>query len=243
MSVPYGYLKSASSGQRLEKQKRMAFFWRGISALAIVIGLVLMGNVALPILLYELTNSQFSQRFASPLATKGVILGEGANVDYTNPKSWFPTAPVLPPQPSRITHYNLSIPKLGIEEATVQIGGDDLMESLIHYHGTALPGQYGNTVVFGHSVLPQFFNPKNYRTIFSTLPKIEEEDEVLVEFDGIRYRYLVREIFETAPEDISVLEQSYQSQWLSLITCVPPGTYLKRLVVRAQLAPYESFRN
>lgn len=243
MNVPYGYLKSIPSDQRFEKQKRIAFLWRGISALAIVIGLVLMSNVALPILLYELTNSQFTQRFVSPLATKGVILGEGANVDYTNPKSWFPTAPVLPPQPSQITHYTLSIPKLGIEEATVQIGGEDLMQSLIQYHGTALPGQYGNTVIFGHSVLPQFFNPENYRTIFSTLPKLEEGDEILIEFDGIRYRYLVRKIIETAPEDISVLEQSYETQWLTLITCVPPGTYLRRLVVRSQLAPYEDFRN
>lgn len=235
MMAPYRYLKSAPFGQRLARQKRIAFFWRGISISALFVGLVLIGNAVLPILLYELTNSRFTEQLVSPLTSQGAILGEGADVDYTNPKSWFPAAPVLPPKPSKITHYNLAIPKLGIEAATVKIGGEDLMASLIHYPGTGLPGQYGNAVIFGHSVLPQFFNPENYKTIFSTLPKLEEGDEILVNFDGIQYRYLVRKIVETKPEDVAPLEQSYDSQWLSLITCVPPGTYLRRLVVRAQL--------
>ncbi len=235
MSVPYRYLKSAPLSHRLEKQKKMALFWRGISVFVVVIGLIFIGNAALPILLYELSNRQFSHRFTSPLTTEGATLGEEAQTDYSNPKSWFSVAPVLPPQPSRITHYNLSIPELGIEEATVQIGGEDLMTSLIHYPGTALPGQYGNSVIFGHSVLPQFFNPEDYKTIFSTLPTLEKGDEIFVDFDGIRYRYLVRKIIEAKPDDVSILEQNYDSQWLSLITCVPPGTYLKRLIVRAQL--------
>jgi len=235
MTIPYRYLKSAPLGQQLAQQKRVAFLWKGLSILALVVGLVLISNAALPILYYELTNSRFTQRLVSPLTSQGIILGEGSAVDYSNPKSWFPDAPVVPPRPSKITHYNLSIPKLKIENATVQIGGEDLMKSLIHYPGTALPGQYGNTVVFGHSVLPQFFNPKNYKSIFSTLPKLEENDEILVNFDGIQYRYVVRKLFETGPEDVAILEQRSNSQWLSLITCVPPGTYLRRLIVRAQL--------
>lgn len=235
MIIPYYYLKAAPLGQRLAQQRQITLLWRGLSVLALVIGLVLVSNAALPILYYELTNSRFNQRLVSPLTSQGITLGEESEVDYSNPRSWFPDAPVLPSRPSRITHYNLSVPKLKIENAIVQIGGEDLMESLIHYPGTTLPGQYGNTVIFGHSVLPQFFNPKNYKTIFSTLPQLEEGDEILVDFDGIQYRYLVRKIVETEPKDVAVLEQRYDSQWLSLITCVPPGTYLKRLIVRAQL--------
>jgi len=235
MTVPYRYLKSAPLGQQLTQQKRITLLLKGLSVLALVIGLILISNAALPILYYELTNTRFTQRLVSPLTSQGIILGEESAVDYSNPKSWFPDAPLLPPKPSKITHYNLSIPKLKIEDAVVQIGGEDLMKSLIHYPGTALPGQYGNTVIFGHSVLPQFFNPKNYKTIFSTLSKMEEGDEISVNFDGIQYRYIIRKIFETQPEDVAVLEQRYDSQWLSLITCVPPGTYLRRLIVRAQL--------
>jgi sortase A len=235
MSVPYRYLKAPPLSYQLAKQKKWFFFWRSLSVLVVITGLVLLANAALPIAFYELTNSQFRTHFVSPLTTSKGVLGETVSPDYDNPKNWFPVAPVLPPQPSRITDYSLSIPKLGIEDARVQIGGEDLMEKLVHYPGTALPGQYGNSVIFGHSVLPQFFNPENYRTIFSTLPTLQEGDEILVDFDGIRYRYLVRKMVETKPEDVSILEQNYDSQWLSLITCVPPGTYLRRLIVRAQL--------
>lgn len=235
MIVPYRYLKSTSLGQILAQKKRIALFYKGLSLLAVIMGLVLIGNALFPILSYELNNSRFTYHLISPLAQKGTILGEEIEVDYRNPKIWFPTAPILPPRPSRITHYSISIPNLGINQATVQIGGEDLMKSLIQYPGTALPGQYGNVVIFGHSVLPQFFNPQNYKTIFSTLPKLKEGDEIFINYDGIIYRYQVRKIVETSPEDVSVLEQIYDSQWLSLITCVPPGTYLKRLVVRAQL--------
>jgi sortase A len=103
------------------------------------------------------------------------------------------------------------------------------------YPGTANPGQPGNTVLFGHSVLPQFFNPKNYLTIFSTLPTLKDGDEILVNFDGVNYRYLVEEMVEVSPEDTSVLEQRYDDSYITLITCVPPGTYLRRLIVRGRL--------
>ena len=198
-------------------------------------GVVFLANALLPILIYEIKSQNFSQQLISPVE----VLGEQtAVVDYSQPASWFPTAPKLPPQPSKITHYTISISKLKIKDAVVQIGGEDLMKSLVHYSGTSLPGQYGNMVIFGHSVLPQFFNPKNYKTIFSTLPTLKEKDEILVNFDGVEYRYQVIKIVETLPEDVSILEQYYDREYLSLITCVPPGTYLRRLVVRAILVKY-----
>jgi len=198
-------------------------------------GVVFLANALLPILIYEIKSQNFSQQLISPVE----VLGEQTTVvDYSQPASWFPTAPKLPPKPSKITHYTISIPKLKIKEAVVQIGGEDLMKSLIHYSGTSLPGQYGNMVIFGHSVLPQFFNPKDYKTIFSTLPTLKEKDEILVNFDGVEYRYQVIKIVETLPEDVSILEQYYDGEYLSLITCVPPGTYLRRLVVRAKLVRY-----
>ncbi|MBM3205243.1 sortase [Candidatus Shapirobacteria bacterium] len=198
-------------------------------------GIGFLASVVWPILNYELKSQQFARQLISPVE----ILGESTTVvDYSRVSTWFPTAPSLPPQPSKITHYTLSIPKLKIENAIVHIGGEDLMESLIQYPGTALPGQYGNTVIFGHSVLPQFFNPKNYKTIFSTLPTIKVGDEILVDFDGIQYRYEVVNLREVSPDDVSVLEQRYEAEYLTLITCVPPGTYLKRLIVSARLVRF-----
>lgn len=136
-------------------------------------------------------------------------------------------------------YYTLSIPRLSIDRATVKIGGEDLSKNLIHYKGTALPGKTGNAVIFGHSVLPQLFNPKNYLTIFSTLPKLEEGDKVIVEYDGVTYTYRIAEMFEVPPTATEVLRQYHDGSHITLITCVPPGTYLRRLVVRADLIPLE----
>lgn len=155
-------------------------------------------------------------------------------VDLTNANAWFPTRPqkkVVTP----VNTYMLSIPKLRITDATVIIAGDDLGKSLVHYGGTGLPGEYGTAVVFGHSTLPQFFSPTNYKTIFSTLPTLTVGDEILVTYDGVTYRYVVYEMTVTDPTDLSPLEQHFDDSYITLITCVPPGTYWKRLNVRARL--------
>lgn len=154
--------------------------------------------------------------------------------DYTNPNVWFPASPqkkVI----SKVTAYTLSIPKLSIRDALVIISGDDLNKSLIHYGGTGLPGEYGTAVIFGHSVLPQFYNPTNYKTIFSTLPTMKIGDEVFVRYDGVEYRYVVYEMLITEAGDLTPLEQRFDGSYVTLITCVPPGTYWKRLNVRAKL--------
>lgn len=156
-------------------------------------------------------------------------------LDYNFINNWFPTAPILPVKPSRITHYKLSIPKLKISEAIVEIGGVEIKKSLLQYPGTALPGEYGNIIIFGHSVLPIFYNPKDYKTIFSLLPTLKKGDKILVNFDGIEYTYAVTEYKEVKAEEIDVLEQRNDQQTLSLITCVPPGTYLRRGVIKSRL--------
>ncbi|MBI5449184.1 sortase [Candidatus Gottesmanbacteria bacterium] len=155
-------------------------------------------------------------------------------VDYTNANIWFPTSPqkkVVTP----VNSYTLSIPKLKIKNVSVSIAGDDLGKALIHYGGTGLPGEYGTAVVFGHSTLPQFFSPTNYKTIFSLLPTLKIQDEIYVMYDGVEYRYIVYEMVVTDPTDLAPLEQHFDDSYLTLITCVPPGTYWKRLNVRARL--------
>lgn len=199
-----------------------------LSALLVIIGGLLIANGLLPIALYQFKGMRFRQKTV-------VVPAESYFVDYDQPINWFPSAPKSPTSPSKITAYNLSIPKLKIDHAVVKIGGESLSDSLVHYPGTALPGQYGNGIIFGHSVLPQFYNPKNYKTIFSTLPTLKEGDEILVNFDGVLFRYLVIKMVEVMPNDVSVLEQRYDNEYLNLVTCVPPGTYLRRLIVQAKL--------
>ena len=167
------------------------------------------------------------------------------SLDFTNLANWFGgTVPELIPKaddPGPVKNFTLTIPSLKIENAHVEVGGTDLSSSLISYPGTALPGEFGSPVIFGHSVLRQFYNPseknpRRYNSIFSTIMTLKVGvDKIYLEADGVKYTYLVQQKTEVKPEDVFILTQQYDAKRLKLITCVPEGTYLRRGVVVAQL--------
>jgi sortase A len=202
-------------------------------------GVVILVSVILPIAEYEAESRQKYPELLSPIveAETDTI---PQDVDYTRASNWFVAGAnkeefIF----SKVSYYTLSIPALGIETATVAIGGEDLSDSLIQYPGTALPGKIGNAVIFGHSILPQFFDPENYLAIFSTLPRLKEGNVIYINYDGISYKFRVEDMFEVRPTDIQVLGQDSNDSFLTLITCTPPGHPLKpkRLIVRARIVP------
>lgn len=215
-----------------------------IASSFLIIGVLFFLSAIVPILGYQIEYSIKFNQVLSPLSTRyansGSILGE-SGTDFTQLSNWF-VNDQNNLQDSTLqnqkTEYKISIPKLKIDQAIVEVGSLDLKKSLIQYPQTALPGQFGSSVIFGHSVLPQFFNPKSYLTIFSTLYKLKQGDEILVNFDQVEYKYLVEEMYEVPPTDLSVLEQHFDGRYLTLITCTPPGTYLRRLVVKARIVDF-----
>ncbi len=200
-------------------------------------GVVIIFSTLFPILSYEWEASQKYPILISPLVDSDTGSFKFSEKDYTKAENWFENVETPDFDTNEFKYFTLSIPKLKIEAATVVVGGDDLSDHLIQFPGTALPGKVGNSVIFGHSILPQYYNPDNYLSIFSTLPTLEKEDEIIVESEGITYKYLVREMFEVRPSDIQILEQNTSSSYITLVTCTPPGHPLKprRLIVRAEL--------
>lgn len=212
-----------------------------ISILCIVSGLGILSWVIYPILSFELFYAPKFNSLVSPIPEEikdslaqnlPRVLG-GETVDYTKASVWFPKAVNLKLAVNS-SSYSLSIPKVGIEEANVVVGSEDLSKSLIHFTGP-LPGNFGNPVIFGHSTLLWFYNPKDYKTIFSKLPELKTGDDIYTIVDNVKYRYKVYDMKVVSPDDLSVLTQQYDNSYISLITCVPPGTYLKRLVVKGKL--------
>jgi len=205
-------------------------------------GVVILASVVLPIIAYNLGTVSSKSDFVSPIPTGNSVY---AVPDYTKASNWFVGGREVDFTSQNVKYYTLSIPKLRIKDATVAIGGENLDESLIQYPGTAVPGKRGNAVIFGHSILPQFYDPKNYLSIFSTLPTLEEGDEIQVSYDGVNYRYRVEDLFEVRPTDIEILEQNVSDSFLTLVTCVPPGHPLKpkRLIVRARVVPLTTQNN
>lgn len=209
-------------------------------------GLIILGGVIYPIVSYKSTYSKNYTKLISPLADpgsqiQGVLTNStSGEIDDTKASSWFAGGASSEDFSSpNISYYTLSIPKLKIESATVMIGGEDLSKSLIHYPGTALPGKRGNSVIFGHSILPIFNNPKEYISIFTMLPTLKIGDLVYIDYDGISYTFKIEEMFEVLPTDLQVLDQDDSDSFITMVTCVPPGDPRdpKRLVVKARVVP------
>ncbi len=137
----------------------------------------------------------------------------------------------------------ISIPKINVNapivfakdnaEAAIQ---KDLEGGVVHYAHTALPGERGNAVIFGHSS-NDWWEPGNYKFVFVLLDKLQVGDTYTVNYNSRQYVYRVTESKVVEPTDLSVLRQGKDNE-LTLITCTPPGTSWKRLVVRSvQISP------
>ena len=168
------------------------------------------------------------------------------NVQTSEPEDYLPLLSTPGSYENRIQIPSLSInapivePSLGLEavkngdweslEGQIQ---DALTSGVVHFPGTAEPGQTGNTFLTGHSS-NVFWQQSAYNTIFALLPKINVGDEILITYNQTAYRYTVTEKKEVSPKDVSVLKQG-DEKTLSLVTCTPVGTALRRLVVTATL--------
>ena len=238
------YLKENTS----KKRKAVNY----ISYLTLGIGVLLLFWSFYPVISFELysrfilrngvespvalTNSSSSVRNDQAVLGSNDALSSNLK-DFTQAHLWFPgkqagggEKPLV-----GVQEYFLTIPKINITKARVVVGGDDLTKSLIHYVPRSMPGEFGNVSIFGHSTLPQLYDEKDYKTIFTYLPSLEKGDTIVITVGDLEYEYSVNDMFVVNPDKVSVLDQQYDAAYLTLVTCVPPGTFWKRLVIKAKL--------
>lgn len=173
----------------------------------------------------------------SPSTLGSLLSGVALNVngvDYTNAQNWFPGYR-LPKGTPRVASYTISIPSIKIANASVSTMDNDLAIHLVHYAGTAIPPENGTAVIFGHSTLPQLFNEKDYKTIFANAYKLKIGDEIRVTLGEFTYMYKIFATTVVDPTDESVFEQHADNAYLTIVTCTPPGTTWKRLLIKARL--------
>lgn len=223
-------------------KKIVRFIGLGISVLALIVGLY----VFFPLLSWEIYISpEFSSKsYASPIPNNTVLtkdylqdlISNPANtISNANNSSWLPPVYKEVDRQKNLSTYFISVPKLNIENAIVSTTDMDLTSHLVHFPGTAIPPWKGTAAIFGHSTLPQLFDSKNYKTIFANIHELKTGDTILVNSDNILYTYKIFDILITDPEDTSYLVQKYDGSYLNIITCTPPGTTWKRLIVKAKL--------
>ena len=108
---------------------------------------------------------------------------------------------------------------------------DKLLEGLVHSEGTALPGQIGNIFITGHSSYYSWVSSL-YKDVFALLNKVDKGDKIFIKYSSRLFEYEVIDIKVVSPSDVSVMDQT-DGYNLTLMTCVPVGTNLNRLIVVA----------
>ena len=132
--------------------------------------------------------------------------------------------------------FTLSIPSIKLENAHVVVDSNDFDKNLAQLPGSAMPGEKGNLFITGHSSLPQIYNPNNYKTIFTKLPDVKKGDQVIIDAGGQTFTYKIVGMKVVDPSETWVINPPTEDgRYLTLMTCVPPGLFLKRLIVLAQL--------
>lgn len=128
------------------------------------------------------------------------------------------------------------IPKIGVD-APISWNVTDtdmktkLLEGVAHSEGTALPGAIGNIFITGHSSYYSWVDSP-YKDVFALLDKLDSGDKVYIKYSSDIFTYDVQSSKVVAPSDVSVMDQGNQKT-LTLMTCVPIGTNLNRLVITA----------
>ena len=212
-----------------------------------LVGLGIVAYIFFPLLLWQVTLAPvFASQdvsspiprvtMVSPLTMKSLLAAsvQSINTNFDDANNWFANEQVQQGHYA-VSSYIISIPSIGVTNAVVSTADPDLGKHMVQLGGSTLPPGKGTTIVFGHSTLPQLFDPTNYHTILANAYKIKVGDLFLITVGNITYTYKIFNLLVVDPDDTSVLIQHYDDSYFELITCTPPGTVWQRLVVQARL--------
>lgn len=136
--------------------------------------------------------------------------------------------------------FSVVIPKIGanarilpnIDAADKDVYLAALQKGVAHTSGTTFPGEDGHIFLFAHST-DYFWNVGSYNAVFYLLYKLEKSDEIDIFYKGQRHVYQVVGSQIVDPQQVEYLTRKSNKEFLTLQTCWPPGTTLKRLLVFA----------
>lgn len=217
---------------------------------SIVIGIITLLYFFFPLISFHfyLSSAFTNNNIESPLPQRYVLSGSTSiggllssgisNVtsNYKDARNWFPYQIDKKNNVKQVNEYEFSIPSQNISHMKVSAVDFDLSKHLVQYFSTSKsPIEKGTSVIFGHSTLPQWFDPQDYTSIFARLHTIKNDDEIVLTVGNTNYRYKVFSVSIVESNDPNIFSQSFDNSYVTIITCTPPGTTWKRLMVRASL--------
>ncbi|MCD4811121.1 sortase [bacterium] len=139
----------------------------------------------------------------------------------------------------------ISIKSVGIEDIIItpnvesteeRVYDQYLKRGVAHFKGTPLPGDGGNSFIYGHSSVESFFTRHQNlaETIFTRLEDIDIGNDVYIKKDDNLLHYIVRKKKIVESDDFSILDNQGSKETVTLMTCWPLGIGTKRLVVVAE---------
>lgn len=170
-------------------------------------------------------------------------------VAYVSPGSIDPQNIVVDPTTDLAVspEPRLIIPKINVDVPVLYDVGNDynsqmaaMEKGVAHFAipgASSHPGQVGNTVISGHSS-NDLLDGGEYKFIFAQLEKLQVGDSIYANYQGKRYTYTITQKEIVLPNEVNKLTYATNEPVLTLITCTPLGTALKRLLVTAkQVSP------
>lgn len=141
------------------------------------------------------------------------------------------------------------IPKLKID-APIILDVDPLNEKTYQIalsKGVALANtsakldENGRSFLFAHSSA-NFYEASRYNSIFYLVNKLEDGDIFYITYDGQLYEYKMtgREYVLRENTDLMYSKTDNPHKELFLMTCWPPGTTLKRLIIKSEMLSVKS---
>ncbi len=123
-----------------------------------------------------------------------------------------------------------------VESSDEKVYDQYLKYGLAHFKGTPLPGDGGNSFIYGHSAVQSFFNKHNNlpETIFTRLNEVDVGDTVIIKKNNEDIKYTVRNKKIVSSDDFSILQSQGDKETITMMTCWPLGVGTKRLIVVAE---------
>jgi len=202
--------------------------------------LLLLGLTALLLTYWPVIKAKISQyRFSGP-STSNVVISENGDI----------TKEIKPETEEVIldSKFGLYIPKIKSNASVVADVNPynekeyvkALETGIAHAKGTVTPNKEGNVFLFAHSAV-NFYERNKYHVYFYLLNELKKDDEIFVSYNGIIYKYRVKEVKIVNRDEVKYLSKYSDQDTLTLMTCYPAGTDWKRTIVIAYRDPEKPF--
>jgi len=134
-----------------------------------------------------------------------------------------------------IPEIEVLVPLIFIESLGEKEIEEALNKGVVHFPGSALPGEPGQTIIIGHSAIHNWPKTK-YAWVFTYLNELAEGDEIFIYFNHQKYSYYVtQKIFLDRGKELPEAILTTSENVLTLLSCWPPGKDVKRIAVEAAL--------